>query len=346
MRFSDVQAVSISSRAETYLAWRKLESQAAELLASLGLRQVPGYVRVAELAPDRPLPFGGSECYYQTRSRDVRLCFASDELFFCLCPAPQTVLQHFARDVVVVLRPEFRHASALRIFASACQRLARHARADLIIKNVPCSLVPALLSYGFRPYRDGEFWNPHEPFDEETYPQVVWLAGVSARSTLQHDSSLPDRLGASFFSDAPDPPELARLYSRWRAWFLARHPQSDPSWMDRYFEVLFPLLPRHSLVLVLRSKPNLQLLGFIAAERVAPSQLDACVLISLPGPWGQLLTRQLYVEAGRLGYRYVNCGGSETESLHRFKSRVAPSTSLASAHLVYAEAGDGLSDLW
>ncbi len=171
-------------------AWLEFQEHAGRILAAEGIRAVPVYVRVAEVDPRTPFLFGGSDCYYQARSRGIRLCFASAQFFLCFCPGPTTVREHLGRDFILILRPEFRDASALASFASVCERLTRRLRADLLVKNVSSSVVPQLLTLGFRLYEPGESWSKAEPLDEETYPQVVWQPSTTLQARLPDLGSL------------------------------------------------------------------------------------------------------------------------------------------------------------
>jgi hypothetical protein len=58
-----------------------------------------------------------------------------------------------------------------------------------------------------------------------------------------------------------------------------------------------------------------------------------------------LLIRLLCFEASRLGYSFVNLGGSETRSLHRFKIRFGSCILLESCHLFYSRGPHELSRL-
>jgi len=187
----------------------------------------------------------------------------------------------------------------------------------VVVKNAPGSGFGCMGELG-RGLSAGEFWHPECPLDDQTFPEVVMLVG-------EHLGDLRGRVQVDLLS-ARDrmcyKRECLDIYAKWAKEWQERNRDKASPFFDEFFDCLFELafdLNRCELVVGLWE--DSRLVGFLIGDYSWRDQIDL---------WGGAVDhakinlgkalRAFRLWSARRSVRYINLGGSETFSLHRFKT--------------------------
>jgi hypothetical protein len=274
-----------------------------------------------------PIPYGRHKTYYMLACRGDFAWASHSSGSLAVVGSHGTVSPVFAKNAVLVVRPEIYEAE---VFGALMMRAARAAERPIVVKNVATQDVPGLKSAGLRTYKIWEEWSEGCQFDDQTFPDVVLdVSQYSAKS----------------FSDAFQcvicPAETARceaeaLFQRWKAWYVHRHPKWNTVAFQEFYRMMFrqDVFCAADLCVVLRQGGDLK--GFAIGSAVAVDQIDLWIALTDPQPGGlsrEFFTRLRHAVAG-VGFRYIGLGGSEEEGLHRFKLKLGPHILFHRTHMI------------
>lgn len=275
-------------------------------------------------------PYGCHVSYYEAALRGECVWGLADGgVCWCIGCAPQTVRAEGDRPVIVLMRPCANPlVPHLRHFVP---RLVRDLGYLVIMKNVGEVEAEELVtaSGAFRPYSTDECWHPTARSDEQTFPEVV--LDVSKSGIANRPDVLLRRR-----AEAPDEQLVSRLFDEWLAWFLDRHPAWNEWELRPYYfywlgEGRFARY-RYAFIYECDGKA----IGFACGDKVGEDQAQFWTCLVPPG--ARVSTRAVYADffgaAASDGVRWVNLGGSEERSLHRFKYRLGPNVLLHRGHLI------------
>ena len=203
--------------------------------------------------------------------------------------------------------------------------------------------------FGFEDYRKGEGWNALAPHDDDTFPATVWstrklvaLRGGSLSRIREkvHKLEREHELSLVPYNPKDHLKEVRSLIRGWSETRGARKPfESKKSAVQSYQQFLIGYNPRagqnrsFSFVLLLDGKPT----GFALLERISPTTVGLYANIASTRINGvpEALVVELSKAMKEKGYSFINAGGSESASLHRFKMHFKPTRTESTPHIVY-----------
>ena len=211
----------------------------------------------------------------------------------------------------------------------------------IIIKNVNLEDAPALTSYGFRYYHDGEGWCSEARFDDQTFPQlIVDLKGLyemrggrykNLRTVLKKKHNF--RIRKYRESDQDAILDIFALRDGNPKGSLIRS-------KGAYFVSHIMYLSASVTKFVIIDQETNEILGFTATSRV--SSITTALIAALFNPrakhasvWG---IYQTLANCYQEGYQLVNLGGCELKGSHNFmRWTFSPVEQLGKTHVVYGK---------
>lgn len=283
--------------------------------------------------PGLPQPFGGAPAYYLATSRDSAVWAERDGWALCFVGLPETATLKAGRHeaTVVLIRPVAPNDDEL---ARVLVDLASALKIRVVIKNhgIAASGGLAARGIGFRAYGRAEHYHELAKWDDQTFPEVIYDL-----------ESLRVGAGESGAFARPSVDEARAFIERWSDEYAARNPEWDSYSVQSFYNGALDRLVTDSDY-VCYAAPNGLPGGLVVADRVTESQVDVWVCAAAsgdvpisPNTWSRALYLRFFAQCAADGVRFVNLGGSETASLHWFKSRLLGETRpllLERTHLV------------
>ncbi|NNE09121.1 MAG: hypothetical protein HKN20_11225 [Gemmatimonadetes bacterium] len=275
-------------------------------------------LRERNVRPGLPQPFGGAPAYYLATSRDRAVWAEREGWALCFVELPETAALNPGRHkaTVVLLRPVAPDGDELaRVLVDLASALAIR----IVIKNYGIAAAGGLAArgIGFRAYGRTEHYHQQAKWDDQTFPEVIYDL-ESLR--LGHGSD------GAFARPTVD--EARAFIDRWSREYVVRNPEWDAYSVQSFYNGALDRLVNDSDY-VCYAAPNGLPGGLVVADRVSDSQVDVWVCAAAsgdvpvsPNTWSRALYLRFFAQCAADGVRFVNLGGSETASLHWFKSRL------------------------
>lgn len=275
-------------------------------------------------------PYGCHVSYYEAAFRgECEWGLGEDGVCWCIGRAPPSVRLKTDHPVVVLMRP---CASALvPHLRQTVPRLVRDLGYAVIVKNIDERESDQLIaaSGAFRPYASDECWHPMAQSDEQTFPEVI--LSLAGDVLVPYKSNLHRRRAR-----ASDEQLVMKLFNGWLTWFLRRHPVWNEWELRPYYSYWLEhgrcVRYEYSFVYEINGTP----IGFACGDRVRDNQAQFWTCVVAPGQRipTRIVYRDFFSAVAADGVQWINLGGSEERSLHRFKTKLGKHDLLRRVHLV------------
>jgi hypothetical protein len=316
------------------------------------LPQRAGLAFNEDFTSDRhPNLFGNHNWYFYVMTRqEYQLFEARNRFWGCIAPSWTDGINGGWSKLPVVLRPRMAPGSC-DDFVEFLYRMSDVNRNAIIVKQVEESVAGDLIASGCRRYRSDEAWNSHHKLDEQDFPEVVLDIGSmtdGAEESIYSDLSkqalrVKDRyvieetpIGRHSKESRCD---LIEVFLKWRMHFGRRFPTFvtydfigwNVTAIDRIFD------ERDHRLFVGRDTLTSETVGFFYMVKSTDAQLDMALSFCefRENDLHRLLYRKVLERVASNGIKYVNMGGSEEESLYRFKKRIWRSIDIACTNLIF-----------
>lgn len=207
-----------------------------------------------------------------------------------------------------------------------------------IIKNVNPEDVSKFIVHGFRPYRDGEGWDPEARFDDQTFPeQIVDLEKLMAKRGKEYHhlrKALNKNPDVSVRSYRDEDETAVQGIFRLKDKNVSAILGEGNMYLDSH--AMYPRAEIDKFVTV----DNLtgEIVGFSATSDISEGVIASVASQFRPDAINSRIwaTYQIWAKKYEEGVRQVNLGGSEFESTYNFRRRTfRPVELLEKTHLVY-----------
>ena len=336
-----------ASQIELNRALERLSTTESLSLPKL-VTEVPKYVRTS------PRLFGGFVWYYSLVSRWQADFVELTNRFFCGVSRPwRRGINGCLENSIIVIRPEIAD-HAMPDFQRFVCRLAGELDCRVVVKHVSDAMAIGLKRFGFREYDDSEGWAHDCLKDDQSYPEVVIDVGrrlVHGFDRARGDARMQAKNGVFVTqhyrsNDLQDSTirskvenAIETVFNQWLEHFQVRHPWAIDDefvrWHKRAFRT-FALGPEFEVMLLLRTGDQIPVAVFAATD-VGGRQKD--MVFSFASDTDDNKHRMAYDlllnDCAQSGCKWLNLGGSETESLFEFKKSIGPHELIETTHLVF-----------
>lgn len=301
-----------------------------------------------------PILFGHFPWYYRLVSRGSGLYVSKKEsYFFAIAPNWNPMQNSFLESKYIIIRPEI-YIDKIEEFITFVKSFYLISKTPIIIKQVsePVSII--LLANGFRNYRENENWDSDSKYDDQTFPEIVLKVNNEytnkldfARGFIKNKVSNND-----FFIEEIDSFSLNQtheiekikenifeVFYKWLDNFQKRNPsainKNFVSWNLLTFDAM--ISDKQLKILFVKDKHTEKPVGVFSLSKSSYSQYD--VVFSFVSEFRGNFQRVAY---GLLinwanknsGCEFLNLGGSELESLFKFKKSIGEFVELNAKHLI------------
>lgn len=298
-----------------------------------------------------PNMFGRFPWYYELVSRGRALYVNLPGQFFCGVSLPwDKGMNGFLTNRLIVLRPEVN--GSLDGFLAFTQELAKQSNYPLVLKHVQSELAERLINHGFRYYGYNEGWDDSAREDDQTFDEVV----INLEETLKHPPALQrtrSRTNQQFLefklkrieskemecskvrNQCKD--DVLCVFYKWLKHFHQRHPWAvDEDFLNFHLST-FETLVANELITILFVHNKLdEPVGVFSLAKTSCLQADVVFsfIAEEEGDFQRLAYREIFREVKKMGFRHMNLGGSEMESLFKFKRSLGVFALIQSRHIV------------
>ena len=228
--------------------------------------------------------------------------------------------------------------------AREAQNLSNDSKDDVIVKNVGEDLELRLKEEGFEDYGDGENWDEHSKYDDNTFPQQVidleiynpW--GGSDYSKLREELKRFHRDYSVVLKRVEDTPESTKnfrtLLSLWAQQMFERKSIRE---MDLFVSQVMFSPGNFDIQYEFNDSETGDLVGFLSFDEISRSCLGLNAIINDFSYWNsyRFMTHTATNIAKEHGYRYLNLQGSEDAGQYQSKRRFKAQIEIPKKHLVY-----------
>lgn len=312
---------------------------------------VPTYDR------QEPHLFGRFPWYYALVSRGRSIYIHKKQNFFTGLSLPWgDVRDNFSNNSIVLLRPEiYGETDNIVTFV---RQVSEKTGCSIIVKHIQEGSATRLIESGFRYYHDNEGWNSSAQEDDQTFPEVIvdLQETLSKPPTLQRSLSKAKKWQKEFSVECVEPMKLERtevrnkykqeiltVFYKWLEHFHKRQPWAvDEDFLNWHLSAFETLVADDRLILVYLRDPFDEPIGVFSLAKTSAFQLDVVFsfIANDEGDFQRLAYREIFERMFQMGFKYMNLGGSEVESLFNFKNSLAASTLIQGRHVIF-NGGDG-----